>query len=101
MDKDLNLLIYSSIPKFTGSGSNCAPVDWIDHLTLIFEENDLAKERWLGVALANISLNVAVEYTSYTNINTHDEKETKWEQFSKFLQTAYGHISSVDDAVHL
>jgi len=27
MDKDLNLLIYGSIPKFTGSGSNHAPAD--------------------------------------------------------------------------
>jgi len=40
-----------------------------------------------------------VEYISYININTCGEKETKWEQFSKFLQTTYGHISSIDDAV--
>jgi Ty3 transposon capsid-like protein len=92
-------LSFNNIPKFHGLEENQNPMDWIDHLTLLFEENNLEKEKWLGRALLNVSSKIAADFTSFKNINPIKNNESKWNYFIKFLQSNYGHISSVDDAM--
>ena len=99
INKNNEFLSFNNIPKFSGVEANKNPADWIDYLTLIFEENNLEKDKWLGYALMNISPKVAADFTSFRNINPIKTTEKKWDHFVRFLQVNYGHISSVDDAM--
>ena len=77
INESKDFISFSNIPKFSGIEANKNPADWIDHLTLIFEENSLEKDKWLGRALMSISPKVAADFTSFRNINPITTTETK------------------------